>query len=749
MRLPECSRPSAVQEEFGRTRRRVYVEMPEYLDRLDRHAGGDGPPLVVTGESGAGKSALLAWWADRFGRQHPDRFLLIHHVGVTAAAGDHHAFLYRLFYEIRERYRIDDPVPTSPAELESALPLWLGHVQRERLILVIDAINQFDAPSETPAWLPDHLPPNVRLVVSSAPGELTDRLAGRGWETLGVEPLGRRERREMTRRFLEVFGHGMGEGRFGRVSDHASSANPLVLRTRLEELSRAAEGGELNERIEYFLGADDLDNLFDRVLAAMEREHRAGLVCETLTLIAASRSGLAVAELAEIIDIDRGEVERLVRTLQFHLMSREGKLGLGHDHLRRAIAARYTGHQALEGEEPHTRLARYFGRLPYGPRRAEEEPWQLMKASAGDALGACLADLDMFRLLYSERAPHQLIGYWLAVGDGADPGSAYLASLDAWRPRNDAELAATLDQVGAFLADFGIYGAAETICRRAVDLHGRLETERHGRISSLDTLATLLYRTGRFDEAIAIATRSVVSSVVALGPDHIDVARGLVSLGALYFTAKLPKAASERFLEAVRICEGLGESALPVLAKAVNNLGALRQSAGEPERAIAHFEHACRLNERVYGPDHPEVASNLTNLAFAMERSGDIDRAETLYRRALDINERLLGPAHPELAVLLTNLGSLLRVRENFEAAEPLYRRALALRDRALDSSSEELVNSLIRLGSLLRQRGKLSEAIDIFERALPGAVQLYGEAYPVPTIRSRLEEMRGEGEKS
>lgn len=38
----------------------VYIGRREYTDRLDAHAAGDGPPLVILGESGSGKTALLA-----------------------------------------------------------------------------------------------------------------------------------------------------------------------------------------------------------------------------------------------------------------------------------------------------------------------------------------------------------------------------------------------------------------------------------------------------------------------------------------------------------------------------------------------------------------------------------------------------------------------------------------------------------------------------------------------------------------
>src|SRR5688572_29735537 len=79
-------------EAFARTRRRAYVENRGVLDRLDRYAAvtpgdataGRSLPLVVTGDSGAGKSALLAHWSERYRLDNPDRFIITHYVGATA-----------------------------------------------------------------------------------------------------------------------------------------------------------------------------------------------------------------------------------------------------------------------------------------------------------------------------------------------------------------------------------------------------------------------------------------------------------------------------------------------------------------------------------------------------------------------------------------------------------------------------------------------------------------------------------------
>jgi nephrocystin-3 len=58
-------REAAEHEAFARSRARVYVERSTLFAALDAHVASHGPPLVVLGESGGGKSALLANWVKR------------------------------------------------------------------------------------------------------------------------------------------------------------------------------------------------------------------------------------------------------------------------------------------------------------------------------------------------------------------------------------------------------------------------------------------------------------------------------------------------------------------------------------------------------------------------------------------------------------------------------------------------------------------------------------------------------------
>ena len=69
---------------------------------LDKYVGSESnTPLVVVGEEGSGKSALLSNWAHAYAGHHPEDLVVTHFAGCTPASSDVTGTLERLMLEMQ------------------------------------------------------------------------------------------------------------------------------------------------------------------------------------------------------------------------------------------------------------------------------------------------------------------------------------------------------------------------------------------------------------------------------------------------------------------------------------------------------------------------------------------------------------------------------------------------------------------------------------------------------------------------
>ena len=231
----------------------VYVGRKEYLERLDAHAQGDGPPLVGLGESGVGKSALLANWALGFRPRHPQEHLIMHFIGAGPHSADWAALLRRIMGELKRRFEIQQDIPDQPYALRLAFANFLSMAAAKgRLILIIDALNQLEDREGALelTWLPPVIPANVRLILSTLPGRPLDDLKKRGWPTLTVEPLEPGERRQLILAYLAQYTKELSTPELERLATAPPTGNPLCLRALLEELRVYGDHDTLKARAE-------------------------------------------------------------------------------------------------------------------------------------------------------------------------------------------------------------------------------------------------------------------------------------------------------------------------------------------------------------------------------------------------------------------------------------------------------------------------------------------------------------------
>lgn len=262
----ELDREASEHEAFARSRSAVYIGQQEYFDRLDAHVAGDSPPLVILGDSGSGKSALLANWflsrlrPQRVNANSPVPFSLIHFIGSTSASADATQMMQRIMLELKRHFEWRDEVPTIPDQIRDQFSEWLNKTAGYgQIVLVLDALNQLSDENNALdlGWLPRVLPINVRLIVSTLPGRSLDALRRRNWPEMTVEPLTFSERGELIEKFLSRFSRRLSQARIEQIAGAKQTASPLFLSAMLDELRQFGEHERLGERVEYYLAAND------------------------------------------------------------------------------------------------------------------------------------------------------------------------------------------------------------------------------------------------------------------------------------------------------------------------------------------------------------------------------------------------------------------------------------------------------------------------------------------------------------
>jgi tetratricopeptide (TPR) repeat protein len=237
-----------------------------------------------------------------------------------------------------------------------------------------------------------------------------------------------------------------------------------------------------------------------------------------------------------------------------------------------------------------------------------------------------------------------------------------------------------------------------------------------------DKLGSAYMELFRMDDARVAYQKAVDTRISKLGPDHIDVATALVSLGVLEERNAKPKAAQADFEKALAISEkNLGTESYG-LTGILDRLGRLFSNQKMYGDAEPEFQRSLAIREKVLGSRHSDLAPALDNLAMAYFFDSKYVDAEPLFQRSLAIWMSTQGPTSPLVAQGLDNLGALYSAQKRFADAEPLFKQALAIRET-------QDIESLSNLGLLYEATNDMKRSDEYFQRAiLVGEKGLGGE---------------------
>lgn len=669
-------RERSLHAAFAMSRRRAYIPRPASLRALNHHVDSEAPPLLVAAAPGRGKSSLLAYWGRGFRRRHPEVLLVEHYAGVSEGSVGIAAVIRHLCEEIADMGDSSEEIPTDPNQLRRALRRWFGYAaetlerREERMVLLIDGIDQAGPEGIGLDWLPKKIDPRIRIVLSSNAEETVRSVDERGWQRIDIEEFDRSEREALIARYLGEFHREIDAEQIAPIIKAPQAAHPLYLRTLLEEIRILSAPREIPRRIRELLGADDVEALFGLVLDRIEDDFSRRSVRSFLSALHVSTSGLDETEVSEITGLSRLTITSLVAGLDYHIVYRAGRLFFFHESLRHAVERRYLESEE-ERRETRLQVGDYFAGSEPNRRNALEALRAYALLGKTGRTTRFLARMEILLLIYDNGTHHNVRSAWSALlQEDVDIEEIYRQSIEEYR-RGGATQMEVLD---------GLY-----------------------------TIAHLLETMNRW-EGVREFTAQLLAVATEIGEDRL-LCKGETMLGLIDWRTGENESALIHYREAKRAATRAGEKTL--LATVLKNMGDLHFARGEYDLADVTSSEAMKLYDEL--GDEEGVADALYIQGLLLGEQGSRQEQMEVYERALAIY-RKSGHRQAE-AVLLTAIGNAHYNRGRYPEALEAYDIARVIQQEAGNRRSVGLL--IAAAANVDMVCGRYSEAREGYERAL------------------------------
>ena len=696
-------------EQFAESRRRVYIGREEYFQRLDHHVQSDNQPLVITGESGSGKSALLANWVYRFRKENPDLFIIQHYVGSSQQGANHIAIIKRIILEARRKFLIPGKLPDDPEELKKTFPQWLTRVARKgRMVIVLDGLNQLEDTGNAHElwWLPDTFPQEIRVIVSVLPGKILDVLKERKWSFFNVTRLTFDERNLLITEYLSRFRKSLSNRQLTTITQSDQTGNPLFLKVLLDELRVFGIHERLDDAIRHYLASETPAGLYDKILERLEEDYetnRPGLVRDALSLIFSSRRGLSENEMLSMLGFEGDALPRalwspLFLAIEESLICKHGLLNFFHDYFRQAVYDRYI--LTVDNERQwHQQIASFFMNSPLDYRKADELPWQLMKAGNWEGLAGVMQDQELLTEAWDINK-YEVREYWVLTekNTGLSPVDAFRDIIDCTDDFQPGTWVASrlLIHFGYTAEAFKVLSSMAGLLDEDSELIGTVRNDQ----------ATILRDWGRIDEAMALYKKDEAKAREKDNKD--DIRTSLSNQAILIGMQGRLEEAFDLFSELEKEARQTGDKYSLVVY--LTNQSRILHQRGRLEEALQLCAEAEQLAKVTGNKDG--LLLIMQNRAIILNDMGRTDEAISLLEQ-IEQSYRVAGDREG-LAISLTSHAQIVMKKERIQEALDLYKESELLL-RELGNKNLLSIN-LACQAKIIEELGGPAKALSIYK---------------------------------
>ena len=720
-------------EAYSQARRGLYIGGEQYFAQLDAALSGEAPqPVLISGEAGLGKSALIASWLQGWRAKHPKTSVILHHLNATAEADDPVQLVRRLGEEAalitgrpyeaaKSKDEILDQLPSILADLS-------GHAERKGLsvLIVLDGLERCGEAFEDLRWFPKYLPPHIQLVASCSEGAAKEQLHNLTleWATIELEPLSAAQSRDFIERYLKTYRKSLTPAQADRILAHPLSGRPLWLITLLEELRLFGVHEELEARLDTLLSdppskaageAPTIDDLYEHVLARIEEDIDEDYEVAAFKALWASYDGLARSELLELTGMPPAKWAEIQNALDENLFESGGQITFGNDFIRKAVEDRH-----LPTDEDKRAAHRWLGEWFEGREVtldvAQERVHQWREAGDQERLRACLLEIGVCRAFMNTIERHSAIfSAWKVCGVSCrdEVLGIYAKAVDEWGaiagPMFDHALATQTAQFFAIYDRHSQYRSlTEKLYQLALDSlqleHGSKNAKT---LEAVYNLGFCKHIYGCNDEALAFFRRA------QHGFEKVFGAESLKTLGAAESVVQCLSSGKPDKEEKLALLKRISAGYEKILGAEHTDTQRISDELYNLLYTRTLKDYRIELNEldMALGAKHPFTIKRYNRIGLNLQRAGDFVEAEKLLRRALAGHESLFGVNSPLTINVSVNLASLLCKTSQLDEAEVLFRRAWDHRSTLFYSLLAQLFSRFL---DLLNEKGDTEGEIEL-----------------------------------
>ncbi len=767
-RLSEVEKLRASHEAFALSRYKGYVRYEENEKILDEFLSphNHNDRLLLYGQSGYGKSALVANYFKRF-REESSAFVIEHYIGGAGElSSDFYAMLRRVMLEIKEEFSIEEDVPTKREEIINEFGVWLQKVKRQTVI-VLDGYNQIEDEVKE-RFLKYYLSvkfKRVKLIVTSIKSDYA--IANKK----EITKLNRQKQKELVEKYLGIYGKKLTYD-VNELLKHNITENTLFLRTLLEEIRLLGVYESISGDIAEYLKAKDLKELFVKIFIRYERDYDAVLIREVLSLLYNSRDGLSQNSLLEIIEkkreVDRYKFYPMILALEEHLVNHGGLYRFFHDYIKMAVESRYLSNDELM-KHYKRELVDYFEKQEIDNQRVRELPYLLLLLEDREGLYGALVVVEFF-VAIQEVDEYELLGYVRFV-DEIYPISDELTNELLTKEYNSE----TINNIGYFFhLTYADYDNALLLFKKMMKLD---RDDSSIVINNYNNIGGLYATMGNYKRSFIMHKRAVTHSIEFFGENHLDTAICYNSLAFVYESCEKFDEALEFYQKALKIREAILGENHPQTAILYNNIAGIYSILAEYKKALNLYEKALLITTKTLGKNHPENSTHYNNIAWIHYTMGDYETALKEYNLSLDISVNAVGENHPsslqsydnlascylsmgryseafsifedtlmktknvfgeehiETAITMGNLATTYYNLEEYDKGIVLAKQALAISEKVLGKYSHTTATKYNNLALFYSALEEYDKALELYKIALKISIEIRGDEHPDTAI--------------